>query len=99
MAYFANNESGVVAFDVGTMAIVESIDMTGIAPQSRGISIDFDGYVWMIDQTDSVMGNVIALIVDPRGPGHTQLHPYKRATSAYTQQVDDRWRKRIYIFS
>jgi hypothetical protein len=53
MAIYPWATTGVVAFDVESMAIVESFDMTGTAPQSRGISIDFDGYVWMVDQTDS----------------------------------------------
>jgi streptogramin lyase len=53
MAIYPWSTTGVVAFDIETMAIVESFDMTGIAPESRGISIDFDGYVWMVDQTDS----------------------------------------------
>lgn len=53
MAIYPWGTTGVVAFDVETMMIVASYDMTGIAPESRGISIDFDGYVWMVDQTDS----------------------------------------------
>jgi hypothetical protein len=53
MAIYPWGTTGVVAFDVDSMAIVQSFDMTGIAPESRGISIDFDGYVWMVDQTDS----------------------------------------------
>jgi hypothetical protein len=53
MAIYPWTTTGVVAFDVDSMAIVESFDMTGTAPESRGISIDFDGYVWMVDQTDS----------------------------------------------
>ncbi|MCH9687274.1 MAG: hypothetical protein K0V04_37920 [Deltaproteobacteria bacterium] len=53
MAIYPWATTGVVAFDVETMAIVQTIDMTGVAPQSRGVSIDFDGYIWMVDQTDS----------------------------------------------
>ena len=45
--------TGVHAFDVNTMAHLTTIDMTGIAPSSRGVSIDFDGYVWMVDQNAS----------------------------------------------
>ncbi len=53
MAIYPWTTTGVVAFDVETMAVVQTIDMTGIAPDSRGVSIDFDGYIWMVDQTDS----------------------------------------------
>ncbi|MCX4246388.1 Vgb family protein [Paraliomyxa miuraensis] len=53
MAIYPWGTTGVVAFDINTMATVATYDMTGVAPQSRGISIDFDGYVWMVDQTDS----------------------------------------------
>jgi len=44
---------GLYAFDVNTMAHLATIDMTAEAPSSRGVSIDFDGYVWMIDQDSS----------------------------------------------
>lgn len=53
MAIYPWATTGVVAFDVETMDVLVTYDMTGVAPQSRGISIDFDGYVWMVDQTDS----------------------------------------------
>lgn len=53
MAIYPWSTTGVVAFDIESMAIVESLDMTGVAPQSRGVSIDFDGFVWMVDETDS----------------------------------------------
>ncbi len=53
MAIFPWTTTGVVAFDVETMAVIQTIDMTGVAPQSRGVSIDFDGFIWMVDQTDS----------------------------------------------
>jgi hypothetical protein len=44
---------GVHAFDVDTMQIVQTIDMSAATPSSRGISIDFEGYVWMVDQNTS----------------------------------------------
>jgi sugar lactone lactonase YvrE len=53
MAIYPWATTGVHAFDVNTMAHVTTIDMTGTAPSSRGISIDFDGYVWMVDQDAS----------------------------------------------
>lgn len=44
---------GVHAFDVDTMTHLSTIDMSAEAPSSRGVSIDFDGYVWMVDQASS----------------------------------------------
>ncbi|MEM6994975.1 MAG: hypothetical protein AAF721_30965 [Myxococcota bacterium] len=41
------------AFDVDSMALLATINMAPDAPSSRGVSIDFDGYVWMIDQDSS----------------------------------------------
>jgi streptogramin lyase len=48
-----DNFRGVHAFDVDTMQIIKTIDMTQVTPSSRGISIDFEGYVWMVDQHQS----------------------------------------------
>ena len=40
---------GVIAFNVDTMDIIKTIDMTAVAASSRGVSIDFNGYVWMVE--------------------------------------------------
>jgi streptogramin lyase len=53
MAIYPWGTTGVVAFDVETMAVVQTIDMTATTPSSRGVSIDFEGYVWLVDQDSS----------------------------------------------
>jgi streptogramin lyase len=42
---------GVHCLDVETMAEIKFIDMTAATTDSRGISVDFEGNVWMVDQT------------------------------------------------
>jgi hypothetical protein len=42
---------GVHGLDVETMAEIKFIDMTAVTTDSRGISVDFKGNVWMVDQT------------------------------------------------
>lgn len=73
---------GVIAFDVETMAIMQTIDMTAVTPNSRGISIDFDGYVWMVDQTDS------AFKIDPATQTWQQ---YQGLTGPYTYSDMTGW--------
>lgn len=46
-------KTGVHSIDVNTLEYLDFIDMTGIAPQSHGVSIDFEGYVWFMDWTSS----------------------------------------------
>ncbi len=52
-AYPWDVQRGVYGIDSETATQIDFIDMTPYAPQSRGISIDFEGNVWMIDQTSS----------------------------------------------
>ena len=73
---------GVIAFDVETMAVLQTIDMTAVTPNSRGVSIDFDGYVWMIDQTDS------AFKIDPDTGTWEQ---YQGLTGPYTYSDMTGW--------
>jgi hypothetical protein len=82
MAIYPWTTTGVVAFDVESMAIVQSFDMTGTAPESRGISIDFDGYVWMVDQTDS------AFKIDPATGAWER---YQGLTGPYTYSDMTGW--------
>jgi streptogramin lyase len=42
---------GVHGLDIETMAELKFIDMTAVTTDSRGISVDFKGFVWMVDQT------------------------------------------------
>jgi hypothetical protein len=51
MAHYPWDIRGVHCLDVETMAEIKFIDMTAAATESRGISIDFKGNVWMVDQT------------------------------------------------
>ncbi len=74
--------TGVHAFDVNTMAHVMTIDMTGVAPSSRGISIDFDGYVWMVDQ------NASAWRIDPASQ---TWQSYSGLTGPYTYSDMTGW--------
>ncbi len=46
-----NVTRGVHVIDSETVTVLDYIDMSAAAPQSRGISIDFAGFVWMIDDT------------------------------------------------
>ena len=74
--------TGVHALDVNTMAHLMTIDMTGTAPSSRGISIDFDGYVWMVDQ------NASAWKIDPDAGTWTS---YDGLTGPYTYSDMTGW--------
>jgi hypothetical protein len=82
MAIYPWGTTGVVAFDVETMAVVQTIDMTATTPSSRGVSIDFEGYVWLVDQDSS------AFKIDP---ATSTWEEYAGLTGPYTYSDMTGW--------
>lgn len=53
IAHYPWDVRGIHGLDVETMTELKFINMTAVATESRGISVDFKGFVWMVDQTAS----------------------------------------------
>ncbi len=82
MAIYPWAQTGVIAFDVETMAVLETIDMTGVASSSRGVSIDFEGNVWMVED------GAQAFRIDPDSG---EYEVYGGLTGAYTYSDMTGW--------
>lgn len=81
-AYPWDVQRGVYGIDSETATQIDFIDMTPYAPQSRGISIDADGNVWMVDQTSS------AYRIDPETK---QWQVYSGLNAPYTYSDMTGW--------
>ncbi|MFV8752796.1 hypothetical protein ACNOYE_19810 [Nannocystaceae bacterium ST9] len=81
-AYPWDIQRGVYGIDSETVTQIDFIDMTPYAPQSRGISIDSEGYVWMVDQTSS------AYRIDPETK---QWQVYSGLNAPYTYSDMTGW--------
>jgi DNA-binding beta-propeller fold protein YncE len=75
-------QRGVYGIDSETATQIDFIDMTPYAPQSRGISIDAEGNVWMVDQTSS------AYRIDPETK---QWQVYSGLNAPYTYSDMTGW--------
>lgn len=82
MAIYPWAQTGVIAFDVDTMAVLDTIDMTGVASSSRGVSIDFEGNVWMVED------GAQAFRIDPDSG---EFEVYAGLTGAYTYSDMTGW--------
>ncbi|MCA9684746.1 MAG: hypothetical protein KC457_21355 [Myxococcales bacterium] len=81
-AYPWDTQRGVYGIDSDTVTQIDFIDMTPYAPESRGISIDFEGNVWMVDQTSS------AYRIDPLTK---QFQVYSGLNAPYTYSDMTGW--------
>ncbi len=81
-AYPWDVQRGVYGIDSETATQIDFIDMTLYAPQSRGISIDGEGNVWMVDQTSS------AYRIDPETK---QWQVYSGLNAPYTYSDMTGW--------
>lgn len=82
MAIYPWTQTGAIAFDVDTMDVVDTIDLTGVAASSRGVSIDFDGNVWVVED------GAQAFRIDPE-TGDYEV--YGGLTGAYTYSDMTGW--------
>ena len=82
MAIFPWTQTGAIAFDVDTMDVVDTIDLTGVAASSRGVSVDFDGNIWVVED------GAQAFRIDPE-TGDYEV--YGGLTGAYTYSDMTGW--------
>ncbi len=75
--------TGAWGLDVETMELVAEIDLTGTAVSSRGISIDFEGNVWVVED------GARAFRVDVEN--NNQWEVYEGLTGAYTYSDMTGW--------
>jgi hypothetical protein len=73
---------GIQAIDVETMALGPNLPLPEAGIQSKGVSIDFYGYVWLVDMQDS------AFRIDP---DTLQYQIYDQLNSPYTYSDMTGW--------
>jgi streptogramin lyase len=73
---------GIQAIDVETMALGPNIALPEASGQTKGVSIDFFGYVWLVDMGQS------AFRIDP---DTLQYDIYNQLTQPYTYSDMTGW--------